>query len=180
MKIWWHDACHMTKMAAMPIYGKNPLKIFFSGTGWPIYTKLGMNHRGLQPIIICSNDDLWVTLTYFTARSNLVTYGFLWEKVKTVDFSGTIAACDLKVGRCRQLIEIMKVCEYWRSRSFLYHIFSRFCMFCALLGQDIRWAFTGPMVLWLSFAESFVVAQQTLFGVDLIHISMISDVKVQC
>ena len=23
-----------------------------------------------------------------------------------------IAACDLKVGRCRQLIEIMKVCEY--------------------------------------------------------------------
>ena len=31
-----------------------------------------------------------------------------------------------------------------------------------------------------SFAESFVVKQQTLFGVDLIHISMISDVKVQC
>ena len=23
---------HMTKMAAMPIYGKNPSKIFFSGT----------------------------------------------------------------------------------------------------------------------------------------------------
>ena len=33
-------------------------------------------------------------------------------KVKTVDFSETIAACDLKDGRCRQLIEIMKVCEY--------------------------------------------------------------------
>ena len=28
--------------------------------------------------------------------------------MKTVDFSETIAACDLKVGRCRQLIEIMK------------------------------------------------------------------------
>ena len=27
-------------------------------------------------------------------------------------FSETIAACDLKVSRCRQLIEIMKVCEY--------------------------------------------------------------------
>ena len=25
------------------------------------------------------------------------------KKVKTVDFSKTIAACDLKVGRCRQL-----------------------------------------------------------------------------
>ena len=42
MKIWWHGAGHMTKMAAMPIYGKNPLKIFFSGTGRPNSTKLGM------------------------------------------------------------------------------------------------------------------------------------------
>ena len=30
---------HMTKMAAMPIYGKNPSKIF-SRTGGPISTKL--------------------------------------------------------------------------------------------------------------------------------------------
>ena len=55
--------------------------------------------------------------------------------MKTVDFSDTIAVCDLKVGRCRQLIDIMKVCEYSRSRSFLYRIFSRFRMFCALLGH---------------------------------------------
>ena len=54
------------------------------------------------------------------ARSNLVTPVFLWEKVKTMDFSETIAASDLKVGRCRQLIEFMKLCEYRRSRSFLY------------------------------------------------------------
>ena len=33
---------HMTKMAIKPIYGKNPSKIFFSGTGRPISTKLGM------------------------------------------------------------------------------------------------------------------------------------------
>ena len=46
------------------------------------------------------------------ARSNLVTCAFLKEKVKTVEFSETILACDLKVGRCRQLIEFMKVCEY--------------------------------------------------------------------
>ena len=31
--------------------------------------------------------------------------GFSMGKVKTVDFSETIAASDLKVGRCRQLIE---------------------------------------------------------------------------
>ena len=39
--------------------------------------------------------------------------------MKTVDFSETIEACDLKVGRYRQLIEFIKVCEYLRSMSFL-------------------------------------------------------------
>ena len=39
--------------------------------------------------------------------------------MKTVDFAETIAASDLKVSRSRHLIEYMKVCEYWRSRSFL-------------------------------------------------------------
>ena len=33
---------HMTKMAATPIYGKNPSKILFSRTGRPIFMKLGM------------------------------------------------------------------------------------------------------------------------------------------
>ena len=32
--------------------------------------------------------------------------------MKTVDFSETIAASDLKVGRSRHLVESMKVCEY--------------------------------------------------------------------
>ena len=27
-------------------------------------------------------------------------------------FRKTIAACDMEVGRCRQLIEFMKVCEF--------------------------------------------------------------------
>ena len=39
--------------------------------------------------------------------------------MKTVDFSETIAASDLKVSRSRHLIEYMKACEYRRSRSFL-------------------------------------------------------------
>ena len=99
-------------MAATPIYGKNPSKIFFSETGGPISTKLGMKHWGLQPIIDCSNDDPGVTLTYFTAMSNLVTYAFVWEKVKTVHLSETIAASYLKASRSSDLIEYMKVCEY--------------------------------------------------------------------
>ena len=43
---------------------------------------------------------------------SLMVFCFFSEKLKTVNFSDTIAASDLKVGRCRKLIEIMKVCEY--------------------------------------------------------------------
>ena len=41
------------------------------------------------------------------------------EKVKTVDFSESIAASDLKVSKSSHLIEYMKVCEYKSSRLFL-------------------------------------------------------------
>ena len=45
--------------------------------------------------LVCSNDDPGVTLTYFTARSNFVTF-YSVGKSKKVDFSETFAACDLK------------------------------------------------------------------------------------
>ena len=50
--------------------------------------------------------------------------------MKTVDFSETIAACDLKVGRCRQLIEIMKVCVYWFQGHFFTIYFPGFVCLC--------------------------------------------------
>ena len=40
-KVYINGPGHMTKMAATPIYGKNPSKIF-SRTGGPIFMKLGM------------------------------------------------------------------------------------------------------------------------------------------
>ena len=74
--------------------------------------KLGMQHWGLKFYKVCINGDPGLTLTYFTAGSNLEVKAFLKEKVKTVDFSETIAACDLKIGIYRQLIDFMVVCEY--------------------------------------------------------------------
>ena len=41
-KVFINGQGHMTKVAAMPIYGKNPSKIFFSRTGWLISSKPGM------------------------------------------------------------------------------------------------------------------------------------------
>ena len=71
MKIHQHNAGLMTKMAAMPIYGKNTLKIFFPGTTGPILMKLCMKYQRPKPFVICANYDPVLTLTYFTARSNL-------------------------------------------------------------------------------------------------------------
>ena len=59
--------------------------------------KLSMQHWVLEYYPICSNDDPGLTLTYFTARSNLVPYAFVWEKGKTIDFSETIVVYDLKL-----------------------------------------------------------------------------------
>ena len=85
----------MTKMTAMAIYGKN-LKKIFSGTKRPMTLKLGMQYRMLEYYQVCSNGDPGLTLTYFTARSNLIPYAFEWEKGKTTDFSDTFVVC----GRC--------------------------------------------------------------------------------
>ena len=62
--------------------------------------KLGMQHWVLEYYQVCSNDDPGLTLTYFTARSNLVLYAFVWKKGKTMDISETNVVCDVKVGRC--------------------------------------------------------------------------------
>ena len=59
--------------------------------------KLDMQHRVFVNYQIYSNDDPWWTLTYFTARSNLVLNAFVWEKGKTKDFSETIVVYDLKL-----------------------------------------------------------------------------------
>ena len=90
----------MTKMAAMPIYDKNLKKNFFSGTKRLMTLKLGMHHWVLEYYQVYSNHNPRLTLTYFTARSNMVPYAFVWEKGETMDFSETIVVYDVKVNRC--------------------------------------------------------------------------------
>ena len=80
---------HLTKMAAMPIYGKNrknlllrnqkaeDLETWYTASGAPSTTKF-----------------------VFMARSNLVPCAFVWEKGKPMDFSETIVVNDIKIGRC--------------------------------------------------------------------------------
>ena len=60
---------------------------------WP----WNLQHRVLMYYQIYPNDDSGFTLTYFTARSDLVPCAFVWEKCKTMDFSETIVGYDLKL-----------------------------------------------------------------------------------
>ena len=53
------------------------------------------------------------------ARSNLVHCAFVSEKVKTMDFSETVVVYNIKVGKCSQLNEYMKLYVYQRSRSMI-------------------------------------------------------------
>ena len=68
MKVYINGLGHMTKMAAMPIYGKKPLKIFFSRTRSPMIFKLGMYHRGLKLYKVYINDDPGLTLTLWQGQ----------------------------------------------------------------------------------------------------------------
>ena len=78
-KIYTKYFGQMTKMAAMPIYGKNPLKIFFFRTRRPVTLGLDMYHWGCGAYQVCSNDDPELTLTYLTSRSNLLPNAFKWD-----------------------------------------------------------------------------------------------------
>ena len=63
---------HMTKMAAMPIYGKTlKIKNFLSRTINQMTLKLGTQQKGLEPYKSFINNDPRLTLTYFTTQSAL-------------------------------------------------------------------------------------------------------------
>ena len=79
LKICPNSPGHLTKMTAMPIYGKNPLKIFFSETRRLMTFKLGIQHQGLRPYKVSSNDNPGLTLNFFTARSTLLPGAFVWK-----------------------------------------------------------------------------------------------------
>ena len=85
----------MTKMAAMPIYGKH-FKDLLSIHHWEDLMKLRMMNKRPKPFIISANYDPWLTLTYFTTKSNFATWAFTWENVTIMYSLEFIASCDLE------------------------------------------------------------------------------------
>ena len=89
----------MTKMAAMPIYGKNLKKSSsLEPKGqwpWNLVRNIGCSSttKFVQTIT-------WVDLDLFYGKVKFVFYAFVWEKSKTMDFSETIVVYDVKINRC--------------------------------------------------------------------------------
>ena len=77
-KIYTNCFGHITEMADMPIYSKNPLKIFFSRTSRLIDILIRYVHFGYVAYQVCSNDDPRLTLTYLTSRSNCFPLHLSW------------------------------------------------------------------------------------------------------
>ena len=53
----------LNKMAAMPIYGKKDLKIFFSRTKTALRPNLGIQHPERMVYQVCPNVEIRMTLT---------------------------------------------------------------------------------------------------------------------
>ena len=109
---------HMTKMAAMLIYGKNIKKKSSSlepQGRWPwkfVYSfKCSSTTKFAQMMILCCPRHI---LRQGQLWSPMLLYG---KKLKQWIFSETSVVYDIKVGICSQLNEYMKLYEYQRSRS---------------------------------------------------------------
>ena len=108
-------------------------KIFFCGTKRLMTLKVYMQHRVLAYFQVCSNDDPGLTSTYFTAKSNLVHYAIVWEKGKTMDFSGTIVVYDTK-----WVHEPSWISNIWIRRTFIQgHSDSTFSNFFSLESKPL-------------------------------------------
>ena len=69
MKVCLPHLGHMIKIATMPIYGKNLLKIFFSRIKGPMAWGLVCSIGDMGPMKFEKSDDLELTLTFFMERS---------------------------------------------------------------------------------------------------------------
>ena len=97
----------MTKMVAMPIYGKNPSNIFDSETNRLISIKLGVKHPWLKYYNVYINHDPVMTLTKFMARSTWVAHAFEWEK---------LLKCHLKGKASKKLANVQNI-DYSEKRK---------------------------------------------------------------
>ena len=101
----------MTKMAATLIMVKTHKNLLLRNR-WADFHETWNDAFGTPVYHSMFKRSPWSDLDLFNGKVKFGNLGLSFGKVKTVDFSETIAASDQKVGRYRHLIVFMKVCEY--------------------------------------------------------------------
>ena len=86
-----------TKLHVEHLFGWGEWKfvhgIWVTWSRWPWTLLCTIGYSDYQ---VCSNGDPWLTMTYFTATSDLATYAFVWENGKTVDLCEAVVAYDIQ------------------------------------------------------------------------------------
>ena len=141
---------HMTKMTAMPIYGKNPSKIIFSETNRLISRKLGVSHRWLKYSNVYINHDPVMTLTKFMARST-------W--VACASELGKLLKCHLKEKANRKLANGQNI-EDSEKRKWPKGLSAPALELNTIIFKHVYWymqLISGPLVLWFFIFLTFLL-----------------------
>ena len=73
--------------------------------------KLGLKHQAMELYKVYINHDLWMTLTFFTARSTQSAHAFEWEKNRKMSFNGKKLARNEQMDRRFMFMKI-----FWAQR----------------------------------------------------------------
>ena len=84
IKVCSNGTGHVTKIAAMHLYGKNSLKVFFFETNRPMTFKLSIQRWGFEPYDVCSNDEPELALTTNYGNVRITSQCFCMENVLTL------------------------------------------------------------------------------------------------
>ena len=141
-------------------YMVKTLKSLLLRTKRPMTLKHAMQHRMHKYYQVCSNDDPGLTLTYFTASSNLAPYAFVWEKGKAIDFyapppeSGGVLCYTLRNFECPSVCLSVRpsVCPSVRPSAPTTILVSATPP--TVLGQSF-WNFTGVLRMVWRYAYCF-------------------------
>ena len=90
----------MTKMAAMLIYGKNPMKIF-----WADFDETWYEASETEAHYILFKLLPWNDFDLLYGKIRFYKIGFYMENVTIIDSLEIIASCDLEIGLYRELNE---------------------------------------------------------------------------
>ena len=123
MKVTTNALCHMTKMAAMPIYGKTVKHLTWNQKAHHLETWYAALVTQVLPGML--KWWPWVDLDLFYSKVKIGPFCFCMGKSLSCSFQETIEACEVKVGTytCSQIYEYITAQGQCHLLTFRFDIF---------------------------------------------------------